>query len=389
MPDRTPRILVALTGDISREPHAVVKYGHFIRALENHCEVTLCDATLRGLPRFINAAQVFSFNQQLWKQRFYQNVAGFRKRSRKVAEKIRRAANHVDVVIQIGVLFDASEHSTGIPNIIYSDYTSCLSSRKPSLGRGPQPGSERKHWLALETRAYERAAYNCTRGEFVRQSIIEDYHIDKSRVATIGGGVNFDRLPEKIQRDHAHPTVLFIGKDYYRKGGDLLLKAFNLVRQSVPTARLIMVTNGPIPAGTDLKNVQIVSPTWDRATIQSLYEEADCFVLPSRLETWGDVLLEAMAYGLPCIGVAGDAMNEIIVNGETGLIVPPEDLTALAAAVQSILVNREARERMGAAARQRVEKLFTWDMVVNRLLPIIESTINHQSFLHGGAFERR
>ena len=93
------------------------------------------------------------------------------------------------------------------------------------------------------------------------------------------------------------PTALFIGQDFHRKGGDLLLSAFAQVRQHVPQARLLCLTKGPIPAELPLDGVEVFEAEWDRDLVKQLYHQADLFVLPSRLETWGDVLLEAMAYG--------------------------------------------------------------------------------------------
>jgi glycosyltransferase involved in cell wall biosynthesis len=109
--------------------------------------------------------------------------------------------------------------------------------------------------------------------------------------------------------------------------------------------------------------------------IEALYREADVFVLPSRLETWGDVLLEAMAFGLPCLGVAGEAMDEIIVDGVTGAIVPPNDVEALAEQLTRLLCDRDRARSWGLAGRQRVEAEFTWARVVARLAIVIRAVL--------------
>lgn len=383
MAEPIPRLFVALIGDINHEPAAQVKYGHFIRALGRRFPLVVCDATLRGLPRLLNALQAFSPNRAVWKQRFYQNVAAFQLRSNKIARALRGQPQKVDLSLQIGALFDAASPGLGMPNIIYTDYTSRLSSRKPSAGRGPEQGAQQEQWIALEQQAFQRASHICARAAFVCQSITAEYHIPPARVSVIGGGLNFDRLPETKPRTAQHaPTALFIGKDFYRKGGDLLLTAFQAVRQVVPEARLLMVTDGPIPAGVDLSGVQVIPPTWDRSAIQALYEQADCFVLPSRLETWGDVLLEAMAYELPCIGVSGEAMGDIIADGQTGFVIPPEDSPALAQALIRLLSDQALRLKFGAASRRRVEMSFTWDRVVERLVPIIVSTVQSSNVMN-------
>lgn len=376
MHSQQPRLFVTLIGNIAREPFAQVKYGYLLAALKRKYSLVVCDATLRGFPRIINALQVFSPDRQLWKARFYQNVPAFKARSRIVAEALRKQASNIDLVFQIGVLYDACWKNPGIPNILYTDYTSHLALHKPGLGRGPQQGRERMEWISLEKRAFQRAAHICTRSDFVRDSVIRDYQIPAEKVTAIGGGVNIDPLPTVPSRREPHlPTALFIGKDYFRKGGDILLPAFQKTRKMIPNARLMMVTDGPIPGGVALDGVEIIPPTWDRSAIYSLYGQADCFVLPSRLETWGDVFLEAMSFGLPCIGVSGEAMGEVIENQITGEIVPPEDVGTLATALTRLLSNGEMREQYGVAARQRVENDFTWDHVVSRISPIIQNFI--------------
>ncbi|GAP14499.1 glycosyltransferase [Longilinea arvoryzae] len=384
MTDASPRLFVTLIGDVDQEPFARVKYGCLLESLRRAFPIEIRDATLRGLPRLFNALQVFSPDRRLWKERFYQNVPAFELRSASVARALRGQAGRVDLIFQIGVLYDASRGNTGIPAVIYTDYTSVLSGRRPELGRSPLTPEERKRWIRLEQAAFQRAAHICTRSEFVRASVIADYGIPPERVTAVGGGVNMTSLPALSSRaGTASPTVLFIGKDFYRKGGDILLRAFANVQMQLPGARLVMLTNGPLPAGLDLRGVEVIPPTWDRTFIHSLYQSADCFVLPSRLETWGDVLLEAMAFGLPCIGVSGEGMGEIITDPQNGLLVPPEDATALAGALVRLLSDANLRARMGGAARQRIESQFTWDHVVARIYPILMNAIQSSIVLKG------
>ena len=87
------------------------------------------------------------------------------------------------------------------------------------------------------------------------------------------------------------------------------------------------------------------------SVIARLYCEADFLVLPSRQETWGDVILEAAAYGVPSIGTYGQAMEEIIQDGETGLLVPMDDIEQLANALDSLLSDPNLRIEMGSESQ--------------------------------------
>ncbi|MCA9968662.1 MAG: glycosyltransferase family 4 protein [Anaerolineales bacterium] len=372
-----PRVAGALVGDMRRDPGARVKYGYFFEALSARFPlVDVYDASLRGGYRYWNALRSFYPDGQRWRERFYKNVPAFRLRSRLAQRHLRQAAPEADVVLQVGVLFDARWQAQGPPSIIYTDYTAHLTAQRPSSGRSPFSAAQLRAWLALERDAFAHASHVCTRSHLVRQSIVQDYGISPHKVSVVGGGINFARLPTPVAaRDTAAPTVLFIGKELYRKGGDLLLEAFAAARRQVPGARLRMVTAGPVPACAVRAGVELIRPTWERAEIARLYREADVFVLPSRLETWGDVLLEAMSFALPCIGVTGQAMEEILAHEETGLIVPAENVPALADGLVRLLRDAPLRARLGRRARQRAARQYSWAEVVRRLAACVHGVV--------------
>ena len=383
MMERRPRIMGVLIGDINQKTGANTKYGCFFDAISRCFPlVGIYDASLQGLARLVNAVRVIHPNQRLWRERFYKNTAAFELRSQRVAAYIESIREQVDVTLQVGVLFDARWNSLAIPNVIYTDYTAHLAAQKPAFGRSPFNVRQLRRWLELERGSFERAAHVCTRSRLVRESIIHDYGISPERVTVVGGGVNFSSLPEPVvgdaasARDENQPTALFIGKDFFRKGGDLVLQAFAESRRQVPDARLIFLTKDPIPEGLPTEGVEFVAPTRNRDIIARYYQRASVLVLPSRLETWGDVLPEAMIYGLPCIGVTGQAMQEIIINEVTGLLVPPEDTTALAAALTRLLANPALCREWGRQARQRAKAEYTWEKVVDRLAEVIKVAAN-------------
>jgi glycosyltransferase involved in cell wall biosynthesis len=369
MTESKPRVAGVLVGNIQNDPGAKTKYSYFFKAVEEQFPlVEVYDASLRGVYRYLNAMRSFYPDLNRWRESFYKNASAFRLRSRLANRHFKRQPQPVDLIIQVGVLFDVRWHNSGPPSLIYTDYTAHLAAQRPTSGRSPFSWQQRQTWLALERNAFVNASHICTRSQLVRHSIIENYGIAPEKVTAVGGGINFAELPPP--RAHAptdSPTILFIGKEMYRKGGDILLKAFAEARQIVPEARLKMVTADPIPHYLSQEGVEIIPATWERSTIADLYHGADVFVLISRLETWGDVLLEAMSYGLPCIGVTGQAMEEIIEHEVTGLIVPPEDTASLAQSLVRLLTDAELRCRWGKAARLKAEKNYQWTDVVQRL----------------------
>lgn len=365
-----PRVLGLLVGNISDGGSgAWVKYGQLFGEIGGRCQLLgVPDVELRGFDRYQNALRSLRPSRQQWREAFHKNLWGFQQRSRNARAEIQRRAGQVDVVLQHGAIFHAYS-ANGPPVVIYTDFTYRLAQREDDWRNPFTTYAESERWNHLEHEAYHHAAFVLTRSEYTRQSLLHDYNMPPERVHTVGGGVNFERLPEPVPLDPA-PRVLFIGKDWERKGGDVLLAAFQQAREQVPHAELWAVTAKEDVAGPGVRRI---APTYDRAVIAGLYRESSVFALPSRCETWGDVFLEAMAYGLPCIGVAADAMPEIIQHGETGLLAPPGDAAALAAALTTLLRDDSLRASMGARGRALVAEHFTWAKVAERIVPFLNN----------------
>jgi glycosyltransferase involved in cell wall biosynthesis len=166
------------------------------------------------------------------------------------------------------------------------------------------------------------------------------------------------------------PSVLFVGKQFERKGGPLLLEAFRLVRARFADARLVIIGPPTPPAdgpGVEwLGNLDKNRPDqWAR--LVGAYQNADVFCLPSLFEPFGIVILEAMFFGLPCVGTAEWAIPEMIANGETGYTAPRDDVKALAERLIALLSDRASAHRMGLAGRRRAEERFSWTTVAARM----------------------
>jgi glycosyltransferase involved in cell wall biosynthesis len=103
------------------------------------------------------------------------------------------------------------------------------------------------------------------------------------------------------------------------------------------------------------------------AAVRSVMRHAALFAMPSRGEGFGLVYLQAMRAGIPCLGSRDDAAADVIVDGETGLLVPKQDPDAIAGAVARLLTDETMRRRMGDAGRRRFESTFTYPRFRARL----------------------
>lgn len=372
------RVLGVVKGDVKRRPEFQVKYGFFFNALARHVElVDVYDGSLQGLARYWSAVRAFHPSWSRWRERFQRNVDSFRSRSKKVARYLSSMRGEVDVVLQLGALFDSTIPDPQIPVVVYTDNTTSITTRHIKRELLPYRGNELNDWLVHESQLYHRAAHICVRSEAVKNSLIADYNVRPGHISVIGGGLNFSNIPAFAHKTSSPdgPVALFIGQDFYRKGGDIVLKAFEKVSTVYPTAQLWVVTEEGLPANLPRRNVHQISTNWNRDLIADLYRKADVFVMPSRHETWGDVLLEAMAFELPCIGAQGQAMGEIIEHGRTGFLNEPENVDGLCHYLGRLFEDPKLRQQMGNAGREKVVQEYTWERVVDRLVPIIETVI--------------
>ena len=106
-----------------------------------------------------------------------------------------------------------------------------------------------------------------------------------------------------------------------------------------------------------------------------LYERAAVVACPSHREGFGVVCAEAMAYGRPVVAGAVGGLLDLVVDGETGILVPPRDASALRAALERLLGDRELRQRLGAAARERIVEHFAWPAVTDATLAAYEEAL--------------
>jgi glycosyltransferase involved in cell wall biosynthesis len=164
------------------------------------------------------------------------------------------------------------------------------------------------------------------------------------------------------------PLILSVGRLSAQKDYATLIEA--LRRVSVPF-RLEIVGDGPDRAEIERRVEEAglsgsVAVLGQRSDVPDLLRAADVFVLASHYEVMPMSILEAMAASLPVVASAVGGVPELVVEGETGHVVPPSDAEALARALTTVLADRGTRERLGAAGRERVEALFGLDRMQHR-----------------------
>jgi glycosyltransferase involved in cell wall biosynthesis len=220
-------------------------------------------------------------------------------------------------------------------------------------------------WVAAQQRCYDAAAACCAMSSAAANSIVDDYGMESSKVHVVWAGRNYD--PKPVERDWTRPRFFFMGYDWERKNGPLVLRAFTQLRSHIENVRLDVAGHHP---RLDLDGVRAHGPldlsdAHQRAKAEQLFQSATCFVMPSRYEPFGIVYVEAAAAGVPSIGTrVGGASDAIGPNG--GLLVDPNDEGALVEAME-VMCDPAKAAAMGAAALER-SHLFTWASVAQRIM---------------------
>jgi glycosyltransferase involved in cell wall biosynthesis len=216
------------------------------------------------------------------------------------------------------------------------------------------------------------------------RELAEYYGLNLSKFRVIPPGVDLDRfkprkrdkkLIEALSLPDNAKIILFVGRLTSEKNVSKLLHAFKQIK--LRRAYLLIIGDGP-QAG-ELKQLanklsisQRVRFTGWKRDIERFYSIASLLVLPSIYEGFGHVYLEAMACGLPCIGIKSNypsikvATEEVIVNGKDGFVIP-NSVSELAEKIETLLLDEKLRKEMGEKAREKAG-LYTWEKHVNKLL---------------------
>ena len=225
--------------------------------------------------------------------------------------------------------------------------------------------------IAQQRLAHRRATGSCVASAYAGASLRDDYGIDPHQIHVVGFGA--ETIADGHERDWSVPRLLWIGLDWERKGGAALLRAFAALRAEHPDAELHLVGAHPRSAepGVSAHGRLDRERPEQRAALERLLTRATALVVPSRLEPFGIVYVEAGLAGLPSIGTTvGGAATAI---GDGGLLVAPGDDAALLDALRRIS-RPEHAAALGARARANAQQ-FTWRKVTERLVRAVDPAL--------------
>ncbi len=224
-----------------------------------------------------------------------------------------------------------------------------------------------------------------------RNEIIDLFKVEPRKVVVIHNGIDlsiWNRLDRGatcaafgIEGDY----ILFVGRTSRQKGMAHLLEA---VKRVPPPVRLVCCTSAPDTPEIEAEIAAKVKELGDRVTwintmlreeqYVELYSNAAVFACPSVYEPFGIINLEAMACERPVVASAVGGIKEVVVQGETGLLVPPGEPEALAEALNRVLGDRDLARSMGTKGRRRVEERFSWDSIAAKTKEMYEGLLGER-----------
>lgn len=214
-----------------------------------------------------------------------------------------------------------------------------------------------------------------TASVFTKNSLIKDLSIPEEHIVVIPCGIEIPELrKKKSMKDNVIGCVSRLTRE---KGQQVLIKAMPLILKTIPNAQLMIIGQGPDKIYFESlvyelnleKNIKILGYV---DNLNEYYASMDLFVFPTiwGLEGFGLVSVEAMAYELPVVASNLGPVPEIVKDNVTGILIPPNNVEALANAVTRLLSDGKTREIMGKRGRELVKREFTLSVASNRILDL-------------------
>jgi hypothetical protein len=280
----------------------------------------------------------------------------------------------------------AAPWTAGVPTAVMLDVTPRQYDRESRFftgqvadGSGPIAGV--KH--LMNRLVLRSAAALFPASEWTRRSLLDDYGVDPGSTRVHPFGVDVQAWRPLPQERPSLPQVLFVGGDFQRKGGDLLLDWFR--RRGKGRCELRLVTSDPAVVGLRELGINVLPQLQPNSQeLRKVFWGSDVFSLPSRSEPFGMAAVEALAAGLPIVTSDAGGLSEIVEDGVSGFRVAAGDGASLGAALDRMIDSPPLRQAMGASARLRAEQRFDAESIYGRMLETVKALVGSR-FARGKA----
>jgi glycosyltransferase involved in cell wall biosynthesis len=373
---RAPGFAFIKIGEFSHANHQVLGQ---LQARFPHLEATVIDLRdlhvirKRDVPGLVlSVASEFGPSACLstGRLRWHMHKTSYMFRRARAALLQRLAGTNFAFTFQTQAMFDAS--LPDIPHFIYTDHTH-LENRNYPVPEAATPLS--RTWAEMEKGAYHNARMVFTMSRNISRSLISEYGCSPNRVKCVYAGSNVSaELSGNIDNSRfSAKNILFVGVDWERKGGPVLLEAFRLLRRVHREARLTIVGCSPQISEPGVR----IEGSVPLNEVSQHYRRASVFCLPTLNEPFGFVFLEAASFGLPVVATRIGAIGEIVSDGKSGYLVEPCNAVELAGRLGDLLGDPKRAEEFGVQGRAWVSQRYSWEDTGQRLVSHIKRVTRH------------
>ena len=281
-------------------------------------------------------------------------------------------------VLAFGEYFTKATNDTYCYQDLSMDYIVRLRRQKRSEADFAIPKAVRTFFIKYKrdraNRFYKDCAGILTMSKWLREDLIERTGVSADKVHHVGGGCNIDisRIDDSKKRGF---RFLFVGKSWERKNGELVVDAFEKLKNMCPGYDSELYIAGPTKMPPNLKNKKNIFflGLLSHEQLLEYYNLCDFFVMPSKFEAYGLVFAEALCFGLPCVGKNCCAMPEFIQNGKNGYLIENENADELAEVMKKMLTDGKDMVRFVKENRQQYIEKYSWDSVADRIIKVFEN----------------
>ncbi len=237
------------------------------------------------------------------------------------------------------------------------------------LGRLSKKNHEKRNKIAIQF--YRKCAGIFTMSEWLKKDLVEQTKISPEKIHVVGGGCNIDVSKVDYSQKNGD-KFLFVGSNWERKNGDLVVKAFELLRRTNPNVYLYIAGPKTCPRIVRGKENVHYLGRLSSNELHSYFNLCDYFVMPSKFEAYGLVFAEALSFGLPCIGKNCFAMPEFIKDCENGYLIQDSNENELVHAMSEMLKNGPEMSVNIRKKREEYVKKYSWDSVAERIITVLK-----------------
>ncbi|KYC63713.1 glycosyltransferase family 4 protein [Heyndrickxia coagulans] len=230
---------------------------------------------------------------------------------------------------------------------------------------------KRNKW---QKKFYDHCSGIFTMSEWLKQTIERNYNITKEKIHTVKAGINVKGSKLNIEKDKNTKYILFVGRDFTRKNGLNVIRAFKKLSKSNKHLRLVIAGPESLPLNEKLTQDIIFLGDADYETLNYYYGLADVFCMPSYFEAYGIVFTEALVRGIPCVALNSYAMPEIIQD--YGILVENGSVDEIAGAIHEILGN-DAYKKNIERDMELLKLEYSWDNIANKMVNQIKKDLNY------------